>query len=221
MAREREIYLLRNYPKIKRDPAARARGKTGQDRELARKFGKDFFDGDRKNGYGGLKYDPKFWSPVCPDLIRHFHLSDSSSVLDVGCAKGYMLVDLLQAIPSLNIRGIDISEYAITKSHKDVRHLLEVADAQDLPFADKSFDCVISINTVHNLDRDECGRALKEIQRVAKNGAFVTCDAYRTSEEKERMHAWNLTAKTILSVDEWVKLFEEVGYEGDYFWFIP
>jgi len=221
MARGREIDLLRNYPKTKRDPAARAEGKTEQDRALARKFGKDFFDGDRKNGYGGFKYDPQFWTPVCPDIIRHFHLSEASSVLDVGCAKGFMLVDLLKAIPSLSVRGVDISEYAIANSHEEVRHLLEVGNARELPFGDNSFDCVISINTVHNLDRDECGHALREIQRVARNGAFVTVDAYRSSEEEERMHAWNLTAKTILSVDEWVKFFEEVGYEGDYFWFIP
>ena len=74
MARGREIDLLRNYPKTKRDPSARAEAKTEKDREVARKFGKDFFDGDRKNGYGGFKYDPKFWTPVCPDLIQHFHL---------------------------------------------------------------------------------------------------------------------------------------------------
>ena len=221
MARGREIDLLRKYPKTKRDPAARAEGKTEQDRNIARKFGKDFFDGDRRNGYGGFKYDPKFWMPVCPDIIQHFHLSESSSVLDVGCAKGFMLVDLLKAIPNMRVGGVDISEYAVGHAHEDVRHLLQVADARELPFADNSFDCVISINTVHNLDRDECGCALREIQRVAKRGSFVTVDAYRTPEEKERMYAWNLTAKTIFSVEEWVKFFEEVGYEGDYFWFIP
>lgn len=221
MARGKEIDLLRNYPKTKRDPSARAEAKTEKDREVARKFGKDFFDGDRKNGYGGFKYDPKFWTPVCPDLIQHFHLSSTSSILDVGCAKGFMLVDLLNAIPSMRVRGIDISEYAILNSHEDVRHLLEVGNAQELPFKDNSFDCVISINTVHNLEKNECANALREIQRVTKNGAFVTVDAYRSPEEKERMLAWNLTARTIMSVDDWVSFFEEAGYEGDYFWFIP
>ena len=216
-----EIDLLQKYPKANRDPLARAEGKTEQDRVLARKFGKDFFDGDRRNGYGGFNYAPRFWTPVCPDIIQHFNLSSGSSVLDVGCAKGFMLVDLLKAMPSLTVRGIDISEYAIANSHEKVSHLLEVGDAKTLPYDNDAFDYVISINTVHNLDREECGLALKEIQRVAKKGAFVTVDAYRSVEEKERMYAWNLTAKTIMSVNEWIKFFEEVGYEGDYFWFTP
>lgn len=221
MAQGREVDLLRNYPKTLRDPLARAKRKSEKDRKIARKFGKDFFDGDRKNGYGGFKYNPKFWKPVCPDIIEHFNIFSESSVLDVGCAKGFMLVDLLNIMPSLSVRGIDVSEYAIVNSHEKVRHCLEVGDAKDLPYEDNEFDYVISINTVHNLDTDECAKALQEIQRVAKKGAFVTVDAYRSLEEKERMYAWNLTAKTIMSVNEWIKFFEEVGYEGDYFWFTP
>ena len=221
MAQGREVDLLRNYPKTQRDPLARAKRKSEKDRKIARKFGKDFFEGSRKNGYGGFKYDPKFWTPVCPDIIEHFNIFSDSSVLDVGCAKGFMLVDLLNIMPSLSVRGIDVSEYAIINSHENVRHCLEVGDAKDLPYEDNAFDYVISINTVHNLDKEECGIALQEIQRVAKQGAFVTVDAYRSLEEKERMYAWNLTAKTIMSVDEWIKFFGEIGYEGDYFWFTP
>jgi ubiquinone/menaquinone biosynthesis C-methylase UbiE len=96
-----------------------------------------------------------------------------------------------------------------------------VADARKLPFEDKSFDVVISINTVHNLERAELISAVQEIQRVQRRGAFVTVDAYRDEEERRRMDAWNLTAKTILSVDEWRRLFAEAGYTGDYYWFIP
>ena len=35
------------------------------------------------------------------------------------------------------------------------------------------------------------------------------------------MEAWNLTAKTVMHVDEWKSFFAEVGYTGDYYWFIP
>ena len=217
----KEIDLLVNYPKAKRNVDERGVKKTNKDRALARKFGKDFFDGDRKNGYGGFNYFPKFWQPVIPTFKNYWKLNENSTVLDVGCAKGFMLYDLTKLVPGIKVKGIDISKYAIDNSIEDVRNNLSVANANNLPFEDDSFDVVISINTIHNLDREECGKALQEIERVSKGKSFITVDAYRNEEEKRRMYDWNLTAKTIMSVDEWVIFFKEYGYTGDYYWFIP
>ncbi len=218
---EMEIDLLANYPKTKRNLDERAASKTEEDRTVARQFGKDFFDGDRKHGYGGFSYQSRFWQPVIPTFQQHFGLTKDSSVLDVGCAKGFMLHDLRQLIPGITVGGVDVSSYAIENSLPEVKPFLKVADARNLPYPDKSFDVVISINTIHNLEMAELVKALKEIQRVSKKHSFITIDAYRNEEEKTRMWQWNLTAKTILHVDEWKKLFKEVGYTGDYFWFIP
>ena len=149
------------------------------------------------------------------------NLDKNISVLDVGCAKGFMMHDLAELIPGITVKGIDISEYAIAHAIDDMKPHLQVACATKLPFPDKSFDITISINTVHNLEREECAQALQEIERVSRKGSYITVDAYRNAEEKERMNAWNLTAKTILSVNNWVQFFKEVGYTGDYFWFIP
>jgi SAM-dependent methyltransferase len=217
----KEIDLLRDYPKPKRDTEARADSKTEQDREIAKKFGQEFFDGDRKHGYGGFSYNSKYWTPVIPTFIEHFGLTSGSRILDIGCAKGFMLVDLIKANPEFVVKGLDVSEYAINNSHESVRDFVEIGDARSLPYEDNFFDAVISINTIHNLDREECGKALREIERVSKLGSFITVDAYRTQEEKERMFAWNLTAKTIMSVDEWKAFFLECNYSGDFYWFIP
>ena len=216
-----EIDLLANYPKAKRDLAERAAAKTEEQRAIAREFGREFFDGDRSTGYGGFNYSPRFWGPVIPTFVSHWNLTSDSSVLDVGCAKGFMLHDLREAVPGITVAGVDISDYAIENGKPEVAEFMSVADAKALPFEDDSFDIVISINSIHNLDRDECAEALQEIERVSKRGAFITVDAYRNDEEYERMMAWNLTAKTILSVDDWVVFFREVGYSGDYYWFIP
>lgn len=216
-----EIDLMANYPKAKRNLDKRSSEKTDYDREIARKFGFDFFDGDRKHGYGGFSYNEKYWTPVVPDFINHWNIKSGQSLLDVGCAKGFMLYDFKRFIPGLNVKGIDISNYAISNSHPDVKQDLIVADAKSLPFEDDSFDYVISINTVHNLDREECLFAIQEIERVSRLGSFITVDAYRNEIEKQRMYDWNLTAKTIMSVEEWKTLFAEIGYTGDYFWFIP
>ena len=217
----KEIDLLEHYPKAKRNLDARAAEKTEADREIARRFDKDFFDGDRRHGYGGFSYMPRFWQPVIPTFQKHWKLNESSSVLDVGCAKGFMMYDMSQLIPGITVKGIDVSQYAIDNAIETMRPHVQVANAMALPFADKSFDIVISINTIHNLDRAGCAQALREIERVARKGSFITVDAYRNDEERERMYAWNLTAKTIMSVSEWVAFFKEVGYTGDYYWFIP
>lgn len=216
-----EIDLLVNYPKTKRNLDERLASKNEVDRAIARQFGREFFDGDRNQGYGGFKYMSRFWQPVVPTFKDYWQLTGSSSLLDVGCAKGFMLHDLKELIPSITVKGVDISHYAIDQAMDDIKSHVQVANATHLPFADKSFDVVISINTVHNLERGECGLALQEIERVSRGKSFITVDAYRNDEEKERMYAWNLTAKTIMSVDEWIAFFKEVGYTGDYFWFIP
>ena len=216
-----EIDLLSKYPKVKRDLTARLEAKSEEARAIGRRFDFDYFDGDRNHGYGGFTYQARFWKPVVPDLVSHFNLTEESRVLDVGCAKGFFLHDLKEALPRIDVHGVDISQYAIENSIETVRNYLSVGDARKLEFEDDSFDFVMSINTIHNLNRDDCAQALREIQRVSGGRAFITVDAYRNEIEKERMEAWNLTALTMMSVYEWVDFFEEVGYHGDYYWFIP
>ena len=216
-----EIDLLANYPRARRDVDGRGAEKTEDDRAIARRFGREFFDGERRTGYGGFQYHPRFWEPVIPTFREHWQLTAGSSVLDAGCAKGFMLYDLQRLIPGIVVAGIDISEYAIEHAKPEVLPHLQVADIRSMPFADRSFDVVISITTVHNLDRAGVRQALREIERIKVRGSFITVDAYRTDEERRRMEAWNLTARTVLHVDEWRELFDEVGYTGDYFWFMP
>ena len=217
----KEINLMENYPRSKRNVDERGATKTDADRILARKFDFEFFDGDRSHGYGGFSYMPRFWQPVIPTFQKHWNLTNESSVLDVGCAKGFMLHDFVQVIPGITVKGIDISTYAIENAIDDMRPHVQVACATQLPFPDNSFDVVISVTTVHNLERSDLIQSLKEIERVARHGSFITIDAYRDESEKIRMNDWNLTAKTVLHVDEWRELFKEAGYTGDYYWFIP
>jgi SAM-dependent methyltransferase len=216
-----EIDLMASYPRTKRDFKQRATEKTSEDRAIARQFGREFFDGDRRNGYGGFSYDPRFWTPVVPAFKRHFSLKPEDLILDVGCAKGFMLHDFHELIPGLEVKGIDVSGYAIEHALDSMKPYVSVGDARALPFPDDSFDVTISITTIHNFNREDCIIALKEIERVSRRGAFVTVDAYRTEEERIAMEAWNLTALTVLHVDEWKELFSEAGYSGDYYWFMP
>lgn len=215
-----DINLLDRYPRSKRPIEERAQRVSDADRIIARGFGREYFDGDRMHGYGGYSYHPRFWQETVRRFRDHYRLRENACVLDVGCAKGLMLHDFKMLMPSLTVAGIDISPYAIEHSLETVRPFLQVGNAKKLPYSDHSFDLAISINTIHNLPLGECREALAEIQRVSRGNSFITVDAWRTQEERERLMKWNLTALTTLHVDEWKRLFREVGYTGDYYWFI-
>ena len=217
----KEINLLKKYPKTKRDLSKRGSEKTEEDRIIARRFDKEFFDVDRKNGYGGYYYNSKFWTEVVKDLNNFYKLKNGSKILDIGCGKGFMLFDFMKLNPNFVLEGIDISDYAITNAVPEVKKFLKVGDAKNLPYEDNSFDLVISINTTHNLEINQCKKALSEMERVSRKDKYLIVDAYSNEIEKDRIFAWNLTAKTILSTNEWISLFEEAGYTGHYYWFEP
>ena len=202
-----------------RDYDKRAREKTPEIIRKAKKFGRDFFDGDRKCGYGGYKYDGR-WKSVVKRMKDYYDLPDNASILDIGCGKGFMLHDFKELMPDATIAGIDVSGYAIENAMPSVRPFLKIASAEKLPYPDKSFDLVISVNSIHNLPVGRLKKALLEIGRVCREDAYITIDAWRNETERENLFKWVLTAETMMHVDDWKKLFAEVGYTGDYWWFI-
>ena len=144
---------------------------------------------------------------------------DNSKILDIGCAKGYMMHDLSLLIPGAEIKGVDVSNYAKENSIESMQDNIVVANANNLPFPDDYFDLVMAINTLHNLPLIDCKQAFREINRVTKNNSFVMNDAWRDAKGKQSMLNWNLTALTYMSCDDWEELFKEVDYKGDYYWF--
>jgi ubiquinone/menaquinone biosynthesis C-methylase UbiE len=216
---QEEINLLDTYPRAIRDYDKRAKEKTPEVIEIAKRFGKDFFDGDRKCGYGGYKYDGR-WKSVVTRMKDHYKLANNASILDIGCGKGFMLNDFKELMPEAIIAGIDISEYAIENAMSSVKPFLEIGSAEKLPYPDKSFDLVVSINSIHNLPLLRLKNSLSEIQRVCRKDSYITVDAWRNEKERESLYKWVLTAETMLHTDDWKKLFQEVGFTGDFWWFI-
>ena len=216
---KREVNLLEFYPKSKRPIDDRGNLITEQDRAIARKFDVEYFDGDRLTGYGGYNYSPRFWTDTVAHIKDFYHLDDNSKILDIGCAKGYMMHDLSLLIPGAEIKGVDVSNYAKENAIESMQDNIVVANANNLPFPDDYFDLVIAINTLHNLPLIDCKQAFREINRVTKNNSFVMNDAWRDAKGKQSMLKWNLTALTYMSCDDWEELFKEVDYKGDYYWF--
>jgi ubiquinone/menaquinone biosynthesis C-methylase UbiE len=216
-----EVNLLDTYPRIKRNIGARAAwlGRSPENRAIAKKFGREYFDGTREQGYGGYSYDGR-WNAVASRMIDYYGLEGTGSVLDVGSGKGFLLHDFKELSPELTVAGLEISSYAIEHTMEDIKPFVRKGNATELPFPDQSFDLVVSINVVHNLKDAECRRAIHEMERVGRRHKYLQVDSFRNDIERENLENWQLTAELIYSTEQWKKLFKEVDYTGDFYWTI-
>lgn len=181
----------------------------------AKEYEFDYWDGDRRYGYGGYSYDGR-WKPVAEQIIAHYGLTDDSSLLDVGCGKAHLLYEVQQLLPGADLHGFDVSKHAIETAPEPIRPHLSIHRAQDpYPYADGEFDLVISLGALHNLRLPELEVALKEIQRVGKQ-KFVMVESYRNELEMFNLECWALTAESLLDTGEWLWLYDRLGYTGDY-----
>jgi SAM-dependent methyltransferase len=214
-----EVDLLRALPRTKRNIQRRKDAKDPAVVAISKQYGEMYFDGPRDYGYGGYRYDGR-WLPVARDIVDHFDLKPGMRVLDIGCAKGFLVKDLMLACPGLEAFGLDISHYALMHGEPEVIGRLHLGTAEKLVFPDHSFDCVLCLNTVHNFPRPRAIKVMQEIERVSGGRAFVQVDSYHTPEQKEIFESWVLTAEFYDYPQGWIELFREAGYTGDYYWTI-
>ena len=190
--------------------------RTILNRMKAFKLGEAYYDGDRSDGYGGFKYDGR-WGKIIPGIIQRYGLTKTSAVLDVGCKKGFFLHDLEQHLPGANLVGIENHSYPLETAMDSVTEKLQLAPYQALPFASGSFDFVMAFAAIYMLNLRDVMTALREIQRVGQGRAYVTLGAYHTREERDLFLDWTLLGTTVLHVNEWLEVFKETGYTGDYY----
>ena len=183
--------------------------------KLARQFGRDYWDGDRKVGYGGMRYDGR-WRVVAENMVKHYGLKPGDRVLDVGCGKGFLLYEFTQACPGIEVAGLDISEYAVQNAKEEIRPFLRVGHANHLPWPAQTFDLVISITTLHNLQCFDLDQSLREIQRVSRRHKYVVVESYRNEEEKANLLYWQLTCESFYRPEGWEWWFQRTGYTGDW-----
>lgn len=183
---------------------------------VAKKFGADYWDGERQYGYGGYKYDGR-WLPLAENLASHFNLKPGQKILDVGCGKGFLLHEFTQAVPGIEVTGLDISQYAIDNAKPEIKCSLFQGSAEKLPFEDNEFDAVVSLGALHNLEIDRVFCAIREIMRVCKTDcSYIMVESWRNQREKANLLYWQLTCESFLSVETWEWVYSECGYKGDW-----
>lgn len=183
--------------------------------KIAKKFDVNYWDGDRKYGYGGFKYDGR-WRPMADQIVEHYDLKAGQKILDIGCGKAFLLYEFGQSIPGITLAGLDVSDYALNNAKEEMKPMLTIGNAVNLPYDDNSFDMVLSINTLHNLRLPELEASLKEIERVGKANKYLVVDSYKTEEQKVNLMYWQLTCECFYTPDEWEWIFEKCGYSGDF-----
>jgi protein-L-isoaspartate(D-aspartate) O-methyltransferase len=183
--------------------------------ELAKKWAFDYWDGDRRINYGGYRYDGR-WAKVAKAMADHYGIKPGDRILDIGCGKGFLIYDFTQVVPGVEVRGIDVSEYAIENALDDIKDKVQVGHANKLPFADNEFDLVFSINTLHNLHAYDLDPALREMERVGKKNKYICVESYRNEEEKANLLYWQVTCEAFNTPEEWAWWFKQTGYTGDH-----
>ncbi len=184
--------------------------------EKALQYAFDYWDGDRNTGYGGYRYLPGRWTPIAQAMIDHYQLPEDAAILDIGCGKGFLLYEFMRLLPKARVAGLDISRYGIEQGKEEVKPFLTCGNAIALPYADQSFDLVISLGMLHSLTNYEVYAALREIERVGRGHKWVMQESYRNERERINMLNWQLTQRTYFRVDEWEWFFKMAGYTGDY-----
>lgn len=182
----------------------------------AKEYEYDYWDGDRRYGYGGYKYIDDRWKRVAQPLIDLYNLKPNAKILDVGCGKAYLLHEFKKLLPDAEIVGFDISKHGLADAKEEVRNYLFNYKAQDrYPYGDNHFDLVISLGCLHNLRIFELQTALAEIQRVGKHG-YIMLESYRNELEQFNLQCWALTCESFFDTAEWIWLYKHFGYTGDY-----
>ena len=184
--------------------------------KIAKKYGADYWDGDRKFGYGGYKYIPGRWTMVAKKIIKKYKLTNTSKILDVGCGKAFLLYEIKKILPNIKIVGIDISKHALKNAPDEIKPYLFKHDInKGLSFKKNSFNLVISLACLHNLKINKLIPTIKRIQTLSKN-KYLMVESYRNEKELFNLQCWALTCESFFSKDEWKWIFKMTGYNGDF-----
>ncbi len=208
------LNFFKGLPKVKREKRIQKRfNLTPEEINRLKEYGEEYFDGEL--GYGGYYYDGR-WKPVAEEMISHYGLAKDSFVLEVGCAKGYLMYEFYK-LGIKNVYGCDISSYAIAQVPDEIASNFLVMGADSLGYVDSQFDLVLSIDCINNLDSKGVDKAIREMMRVSIKDVFIRVGSYSTQKELENIKKWGVTSLTFNTPEEWLVRFKRLNFKCDYY----
>ncbi len=215
MSLKRLNLITKNHKSTKRNYIDRMKNNKVDCMKISKKYDFNYWDGDRKYGYGGYQYDGR-WNKIAKNIIRKYKLNKNSKILDVGCGKGHLIYELKKLLGSTKIYGVDISKYALKNCPSEIKKNVNYLDVKKgLKYKKKFFDLIISINLIHNLEINHLKRFIEDVVRISKK-SFITTESYRNEKELFNLQCWALTCESFFSEKEWKWLFNHYGYNRDF-----
>lgn len=203
----REFDALQYYPPGEKRIVS---GRSISSRIIAGERGKEFYDGDRANGYGGYADDGR-WKAVAEFMVKSYGLKPASKIMQIQCDKGFLVREFERL--GMLVDGYESSEYAVTNAVADT----EIRGPLSLPsFWSKTHNLVIAIGAVYVLNLPDAIRLLREIERVSMDHSFITLAAYDSEDDLRLLRTWSLLGTTILPKSDWIEVMKYAGYTGDY-----
>lgn len=176
-------------------------------------FGYDYFDNPEHGvGYGGYRYDGRY-AEVAKRMVDHYGLKPGDRVLEIGCAKGFLLVEFLKL--GMEVAGIDASDYAVENAHPEVRPFIRNAPAVSTPYPDGHFQLVIGKEVLPHVPRAELEQTVQECMRVSNDSLFFEIQCGTSPRELQYMQAWDRTHQVCETPAWWNEMFARVNYPGD------
>jgi len=192
------------------------KSRTIKRKVLANELDFDYYDGDRKNGYGGFKYDGR-WKIFLKKIIKRYNLNKNSKVLDISAKKGFFMHDLTLLLPGIKVFGVEDHKYPIMNSMKSVRNNIKFLNSFcDMNYKKDHFDFVHAHNAIYRYSFKDLIKIIRIISKISKK-SHITIPAYDNNKERLKFYDWTLHGGVLLKKNKWKQLFNEIGYNGDYY----
>ena len=176
-------------------------------------FGYDYFDNPKSGrGYGGYVYDGRYYE-TAKKIIDHYKLNPNSKILEIGCAKGYLLYEFFRL--KMDVIGYDISRYAVDNCKEELKEMIFLGGVCDINESDRIYDLAIAKEVLSHMAIDDILFTINKLQNISKN-IYLLLQTVSEKKKASDMQSWDSTYKTMMTKKNWEKVLSSCSFHGDY-----